>query len=237
MKKIEVQNVSALNKKLVVKPRKSFFAFGHRIEFLYNLPGEYNFYCKNLNGIYYLGNDVLSERVKLPLSALPGQSDFNFGPEENAKAYQSDDKKVQITNKTMTFISKVKYHSGKDQLDFFDIKTPLKSSSNQTIGTLGISYPILRDSFFEISAAINKIGMMTQRSMAELLNHQINLATKDILTTREKDCIFHLAQGKNSKQIGRALMLSHRTVEDYIENAKLKLSCPTRADLINLLWG
>jgi len=42
------------------------------------------------------------------------------------------------------------------------------------------------------------------------------------LSKRELDCMFYLSQGRTSKEIGRLLGISHRTVDTHMKNIKLK---------------
>ena len=48
------------------------------------------------------------------------------------------------------------------------------------------------------------------------------------------DCLFYLLRGKSSKQTAAILKISHRTVEQYLEQLKNKFTCETKADLIEL---
>lgn len=49
---------------------------------------------------------------------------------------------------------------------------------------------------------------------------------------RETECLFYLLDGCTAKEIARAINLSPRTVENYIENMKDKLGCTTVSELI-----
>lgn len=51
-------------------------------------------------------------------------------------------------------------------------------------------------------------------------------------TQREFDCIAALVRGSTIKEIASALELSPRTVEFYLKNAKEKLGCKTRSELL-----
>lgn len=51
-------------------------------------------------------------------------------------------------------------------------------------------------------------------------------------TQREFDCIAALVRGSTIKEIAVVLELSPRTVEFYLKNAKEKLSCNTRSELL-----
>lgn len=54
------------------------------------------------------------------------------------------------------------------------------------------------------------------------------------LTQREFDCLNLLVKRKTAKEIAKALNLSSRTVEYYLERIKLKLNCDSRSQLIDL---
>lgn len=53
------------------------------------------------------------------------------------------------------------------------------------------------------------------------------------LSNREKDVIQYLSCGRTSKEIGKLLRISHRTVEKHLENIKLKFNCNTKIEVIN----
>jgi len=51
-------------------------------------------------------------------------------------------------------------------------------------------------------------------------------------TYREAQCLSYLAKGNSSKQIGKILELSPRTVQSYLDKIKNKFNCNTRSELI-----
>lgn len=51
-------------------------------------------------------------------------------------------------------------------------------------------------------------------------------------TTKEMDCMILLYQNKNINEMARILNLSSRTIEAYLENIRLKISCPTKTALV-----
>lgn len=63
-----------------------------------------------------------------------------------------------------------------------------------------------------------------------ILNHK-NVAK---LTPREIECLQYIYQGLSYREIGDTLVLSTRTIEAYIENAKLKLNCNTKSELFGI---
>ena len=57
------------------------------------------------------------------------------------------------------------------------------------------------------------------------------------LTAREREVAAHLMQGLTSKHIGRALAISHRTVEIYRARLMRKYQASTTADLVQKLMS
>lgn len=55
------------------------------------------------------------------------------------------------------------------------------------------------------------------------------------LTAREREVAAHLMRGLTSKEIGRALIISHRTVEIYRARLMRKFKASTTADLVQRL--
>ena len=57
------------------------------------------------------------------------------------------------------------------------------------------------------------------------------------LTAREREVAAHLMGGLTSKEIGRALVISHRTVEIYRARLMRKYKASTTADLVHRLMA
>ena len=57
------------------------------------------------------------------------------------------------------------------------------------------------------------------------------------LTAREREVAAHLMRGLTSKEIGRALVISHRTVEIYRARLMRKYKASTTADLVQKLMA
>lgn len=52
------------------------------------------------------------------------------------------------------------------------------------------------------------------------------------LTKRELECLFHISSGKSMKETARFLHLSPRTVEQYLNNIKIKLNTTSKSKII-----
>jgi FixJ family two-component response regulator len=57
------------------------------------------------------------------------------------------------------------------------------------------------------------------------------------LTAREREVAAHLMQGLTSKQIGKTLVISHRTVEIYRARLMRKYRASTTGDLVHKLMA
>ena len=55
------------------------------------------------------------------------------------------------------------------------------------------------------------------------------------LTYREAQCMQLLMTGSTMKAIGKALSLSPRPIEYYLNNVKRKLACRSKKELINIM--
>ena len=51
-------------------------------------------------------------------------------------------------------------------------------------------------------------------------------------TQREAQCMYYILHGCTIVQVGERLNLSHRTVEFYVKNMKMKLNVQTKSELI-----
>jgi len=71
----------------------------------------------------------------------------------------------------------------------------------------------------------------------ESLNFRFNVQDDVLhhLTKRELDVSICLLKGKTAKETARDLLISPRTVEEYIENIKCKLKCKNKIQLANKL--
>ncbi len=63
-------------------------------------------------------------------------------------------------------------------------------------------------------------------------NNQNSNSNGMILSQREMQCLYQATRGKTAKQIAKALSLSNRTVEHYLDNIKNKMGVSSKAELI-----
>ncbi|MEU8924546.1 helix-turn-helix transcriptional regulator [Kitasatospora sp. NPDC048545] len=58
-----------------------------------------------------------------------------------------------------------------------------------------------------------------------------------MFTTREREILDHLAQGRTSRATARLLHLSHHTVETHIRNMRGKSGASSRTQLLAIALG
>lgn len=71
-------------------------------------------------------------------------------------------------------------------------------------------------------------------NLFEITQQKLAFQTSVQLTKREQDCLSHLLQGKTAKETAQILGLSHRTVEEYLNNIKRKCGLRYKRDLFSL---
>lgn len=64
--------------------------------------------------------------------------------------------------------------------------------------------------------------------------NKLSLEENEYLTQREKMCIYYTIRGKSARETAQILSVSPRTVEFHLSNAKAKLKCKNKSELIGL---
>ncbi len=70
--------------------------------------------------------------------------------------------------------------------------------------------------------------LISNKSLQELISSCAKLG----IAKREAECVYYLIRGMTAKQIGKTIGISYRTAEFYLDNAKTKLHCSTKSELI-----
>ncbi|MFI4955545.1 MAG: helix-turn-helix transcriptional regulator [Gammaproteobacteria bacterium] len=55
------------------------------------------------------------------------------------------------------------------------------------------------------------------------------------LTLREEQCLQHVLIGRTAKETAKTLGISYRTVEDYLNNLKIKFNCHKKRELLAIV--
>lgn len=195
------------------------------VESMLWLPDNLSFFWKDLDSYYQGANDPTAEALKFKSRHdIKGKTDFDLSivPKE-ALIIQNEDKQIIKNKLPAQFSHTVTTHENiVITLDSF--KGPLFDKEGNIAGVYGIN------------KIVNKQDL--NASLRMLLDagesyHTISQAlTQPKLTKRQKECLTMLLKGMTMKQIAKALHLSPKTVEHYLEAVKKKWNCHSRIELI-----
>ncbi|HEV2613222.1 MAG TPA: helix-turn-helix transcriptional regulator [Gammaproteobacteria bacterium] len=76
----------------------------------------------------------------------------------------------------------------------------------------------------------------TQHHKREEKPFRFNSTLLDIsFTERQTECLYYLSRGYSAKDIARVLNISHRTIESFINQIKIKLHCTRKQEIIKFI--
>ncbi len=189
-------------------------------------------HCKDNKGRYINFNEqVLIDCGLNTFSDLQGLTDLDFPFLKESEALNIRNRDLQviaegISNINMGALSLPNNIMAKE----ISIKNPLKSKvSKKTIGILTCAFVLRENKEFyeEFSRNNNRMNFMS------CTNTHINEEYQK-LSNREKQCLKLYLSGKSGRETALILGLSHRTVDEYIDNLKKKLKCNRKRELLKL---
>ncbi len=112
-------------------------------------------------------------------------------------------------------------------------RQPYYNAKQKITGVLFQSMEILNPTPHYIQQLLsNPLIEMSKFSEFTIEKHfNITLSTYN-LTKSEKLCLHYVAQGKTAKEIAATLYKSVRTIESHLDNARSKLRCSNRSEVI-----
>ena len=200
-----------------------------------NLPGLI-LWRKNKNSIYTQGNDACAKLFGFKRNEdMIGISDCDIPCDvsQYADLCKKTDIDVMSSRKPLRIIRTSRYAGGMQKTLLIN-KTPIFDKNNSVIGTSAYC--------LDFSEVLNKLSqLITSNEMK--YDHQLklqanyhpneNYTAKIKLTKRQSECLFFLLRGKTAKESAKILKICHRTVENYIDQLKLKFNCQTKSELIS----
>ena len=103
-----------------------------------NLPQKIFF--KDKSSVYVSCNENYARDLKIKSDEIIGKTDFDFFPEELAKKYRTDDKRVMESRNTEDI--EERYIQDGREIWVFTVKTPTRDEKGNSIGVLGIFWDI-----------------------------------------------------------------------------------------------
>lgn len=120
-------------------------------------------------------------------------------------------------------------HDGK-YLQFLSIKFPCYDYHNELKGLLGISIVLGEHPLADAISHLMELGLLPKNTSPQQ-PITLNLGNV-ILTPRETECLEYTVKGYTAKQIAKELSISPRTVEEYLNQLKLKFAVSSKQLLI-----
>jgi DNA-binding CsgD family transcriptional regulator len=156
-----------------------------------------------------------------------GKTMFDISPTDNALSIIKTDREV-VKNNTARIVEDMVIRNDGVEHTFVTVKVPCYDNEDNIAGIFGCSIllngqPCAAESLLHIT----KLGLFNGLALATNNHPDSNL-----LSTRQRDCLYYLVKGMTLKEIGVILNLSPRTVGHYLEAVKVKLGCSSRSQLI-----
>lgn len=220
------------------------------------------FFWKDNHSNYLGCNKRFSDAAGINRPTLiVGKSDYEMAwNREETEKYRKDDCMIFNLNKPKLNVEESLHQANGEQLIILTSKFPIYSTNRKKIGLIGIATDVTLQKKLEkellniqISAAINESIPQNWvcTELVEIINRLNKIATyieydnkkycfifKDkriSLSARQLQCLILLLRGKTSKQMGKILKLSSRTIEDYLSVLKEKLNCHDKTELIDVI--
>lgn len=115
-------------------------------------------------------------------------------------------------------------------LQFLSIKFPCYDAKYQLQGTLGISIVLGEHPLANAITHLTDLGLLPGNT-SEAQQLKLNVGSV-VLTPREQECLDYTVRGFTAKEIAKKLLISPRTVEEYLNQLKLKLAVTTKQQMI-----
>jgi len=216
-------------------------------------------YIKDLNGVYLARNYFAAQMMNrlgfedgIDKEAVVGKTDYDFVHKDIADTFRANDQEIISTNPqepqiycedvvlsphqtSKQFSTKMPFHDGKGRLIGI-----LGSTVSQIVDTSSHSDSYEHARQLLISAlnsnSIASINNIPDHISQCLFHRQKSNHVLLKLSQRELKCLYLISKGNTHKQLAYILDISVRTVETYLNNAKLKLSCKHKSGLTKLFW-
>lgn len=181
-----------------------------------------NIFCKDLSGRFTFVNLAFCRTLKRESTQLIGLTDFDLFPEDLARKYVDDDRRVMATG---SVIEETEYNVTPDggRHWFHVIKTPILDAQNKPIGIQGSFWEVTQEKFVEEQLAHER----------DLL-HALLENAPDAIYFKDKDSKITRASRALARRVGLTdpAQLIGKTDHDFF---KPEHADPARADEVEIL--
>lgn len=158
-----------------------------------------------------------------PLDMI-GTTAFDFLNKKQANIAVNHDQNVLKSN-SLGIIDFDFIRNDDFQTQFLDFKLPLYNESDEIIGTFACGIDMKKENVADSMAKLLSTGLLS-------INAKYSQFNNIYLSKREHQCLHYTIRGRSAKQIAKILDLSPRTIEEYIQNIKIKFNVTTKSELI-----
>lgn len=158
---------------------------------------------------------------------------FDFLERKQALFATHSDKNVML-NRHMDIIEFDLKRLDGEYLQSLTFKFPWYDNEDKIIGTFGVGIIIGRHCLAKSLLKLISFGLFSTFESNHLMHRiDFNQKTGFYLSQREIECLQLSVRGKTAKQVANELGISRRTVEEYLDNIKIKMGVFSKAELIN----
>lgn len=150
---------------------------------------------------------------------------------DSAHLFMEQDEIVRETQKTLTMLDIHVYADGASKV-LLTKKNPYYEEG-KLAGSVYLCTEMYIDSLMKLTSLLMNSDKKYHLHSETGRSYQI--MPPDLhptLSMREMECVFYILRGGTQKTIAKKINLSPRTVESYINSAKLKLNCRSKNQLI-----
>lgn len=150
---------------------------------------------------------------------------------EFADEFIKTDKKVFDSGVKMLTLDVQHYSSGLGLI--LAERNPMKNQHNEIIGLYDHCINVTTIHQFKAYLMLHQLDSKLHGKNFKPITYILDmLHCPLLLTERQENCLFLLIRRKTTKQIGKLLQISPRTVECHIEAIKTKFKCQSISDII-----
>ena len=114
---------------------------------------------------------------------------------------------------------------------YLSIKMPCYNESDQLFGIYGCSIILGKHPLLASLNTLSKaLPGMNFSSISELYNTPLSQFN---LSRRQQECLLLTIRGKTAKEAAKIMGLSYRTIEEYLNNIKIKMNVSSKSEMID----